>query len=142
MKNEYRIQLINEDEYVQLTTTIKSFSNDGQMSDCIAAELFSDHVMTESQSNASNEQMIVHLIAAELAHYDKFSKQKNDKQSPIDFWHEMQQLLSAIKLDILSIPASSASVERLFSAASPAKSDIRSRIGENSVENECTIRFN
>jgi len=45
-------------------------------------------------------------------------------------------------LDILSVPAGSASVERLFSAAGRAKSVSRPSLGVSALDEECIIRLN
>ena len=89
-----------------------------------------------------------HPILAEFEMYERYPNlSPNDKYSPIDYWVQMEEngltpILSSVALDVLSIPASSASVERLFSAAGRAKNYVRSSLGPTAVEQECIVRLN
>jgi len=99
-------------------------------------------------NNELKEQLTVdkpiHPIITEFEFYERM---KDSNLSMIDFWLQQQSngqlpFLSNIALDILSIPSSSTSVERLFSAAGRAKSDVRTSLSATAVENECIIRLN
>jgi len=113
-----------------------------------ASSLMAAYCETEHRIDENDNMAMSHPLFAEFTVYESYPPlQLNEKSSPIDFWNWMQEngqtpILSAIALDILSIPASSASVERLFSAAGRAKNAVRSCLGPAGVEAECLIRLN
>ena len=90
---------------------------------------------------------------AEIEHYSFLSITLSEKEDPVKFWMDNEStysLLSNIAIDLLCIPASSASVERIFSTAgestSAKRTDCLTRIWkEKSLSEEtsniykCTI---
>jgi hypothetical protein len=110
------------------TVSIDSDSNDiNELSagietetiECTGLSLLADYVQSNSRSI---ETELAHPLIAEFELYENLFKQPTDNTSPTDFWIGMQDNaqmpnLSSLALDILSVPAGSASVERLFSAA-------------------------
>lgn len=116
------------------------------MDECTALSLLSTYGKSENRTSDTDNRQLAHPIIAEFDQYDNYPTPINHR-SPIDTWNELLStgrapVLSSIALDILSIPASSASVERLFSAAGRAKNVVRSRLGESAIEKECLIRLN
>lgn len=66
-------------------------------------------------------------------------------QDPLHFWVEKEsefKLLSPIALDILSVPATSAPVERSFSTAGDVLGLRRLRLADNNFEAEVMYRMN
>ena len=101
-------------------------------------------------NSVSNEHIIgapPQAIMVESEQYERYPMVAHDKRSPINFWRDLQAtellpILSKAALDVLSVLASSVSVERLLSAAGRAKNDTRSRLRASAIENECIIRLN
>jgi hypothetical protein len=131
------------------TANVIDVDIDDAISDCSASSLLSA-ICTDrrlNQPSTSPTALVAHPIIAEFNQYESYPLPLSKGKSPIDYWNEIKSsgratVLTSIALDILSIPASSASVERLFSAAGRAKNAVRSRLGENALENECIIRLN
>ena len=68
-----------------------------------------------------------------------------DEEEPLQFWvehREMYPALSSLACDILSIPCSSAPVERVFSIAGHATTGRRNRLSDKNLEREIIIRKN
>jgi hypothetical protein len=117
--------------------------------DCTASSLLSTFGRLADRSNEamSADVRSNHQINAEFEIYERFEWKKDVEASPIEFWNsttarEQMPLLSKVALDMVSIPASSVSVEQLFSFSRRAKSDVRLRLGAKALENECLIRLN
>ena len=94
--------------------------------DCSAAAILSAFFSSDYDAMQLTEEELPGSILAEIDMYDSYPRQPNAKKSLIDFWLEMQSngympILSKVALDILFIPASSASVERLFNVTGRAK---------------------
>ena len=71
------------------------------------------------------------------------SLQPND--DPISFWIEHEKkfpLLSPFAIDVLSIPGSSAPIERIFSTAGESSSGKRNRLMDKNLEREVLLRKN
>ena len=68
-----------------------------------------------------------------------------DEKDPLEFWIENREAyptLSSVAVDILSIPCSSAPVERVFSTAGNATTGKRNRLTDQNLEREVLIRKN
>ena len=64
---------------------------------------------------------------------------------PISYWEGMMQeypLISSVALDILSIPASSAPIERVFSTAGESTIGKRNRLADHNLEREIILKKN
>ena len=82
---------------------------------------------------------------AEIEHYSFLSITLSEKEDPVKFWMDNEStysLLSNIAIDLLCIPASSASVERIFSTAGESTSAKRNRLSDKNLEREIIIRRN
>ena len=81
----------------------------------------------------------------ELERYMESMPSLGDDDDPLAFWVEQKDfypLLSALAVDIMSIPGSSAPVERIFSTAGEATTGKRNRLSHNNLEREILIRKN
>ena len=77
----------------------------------------------------------------ELAQYLQAIHSYSEDYDPLDFWineMKMYPLLSSLAFDILSIPASSAPIERVFSTAGEATSGKRNRLTDKNLV-ECEV---
>ena len=81
----------------------------------------------------------------EVEHYFDALESLSEDADPFDYWLSHQStfpLLSAIAVDILSIPGSSAPVERVFSVAGESTTGRRNRLSEHNLEREVLLRKN
>ena len=65
--------------------------------------------------------------------------------TPFSFWIENQEkypAIASVAFDILTIPGSSAAVERVFSTAGHATMGKRNRLADQNLEREVIIRKN
>ena len=70
---------------------------------------------------------------------------KNDIADPIDFWITSEAtypMLSQLAFDILTIPASSTSVERVFSTAGASCIGKQNRLTDSNLEREVFVKKN
>lgn len=70
-----------------------------------------------------------------------------DSVDPLTYWEDEQNhqrfpLLSALALDLLCMPASSAPIERVFSTAGESSVGKRNRLSDLNLEREVLIRKN
>lgn len=68
-----------------------------------------------------------------------------DDADPFEYWLSQQAtypLLSSIAVDILTIPGSSAPVERVFSTAGESTMGKRNRLSDHNLEREVLLRKN
>ena len=82
---------------------------------------------------------------AEVERYFESKITLSEREDPITFWVENESsypLLSAVAIDLLSIPASSAPVERVFSIAGESTTGKRNRLSDKNLEREVIIRNN
>ncbi len=69
----------------------------------------------------------------------------NEDIDPLQFWMENEStypLLASLAFDVLSIPASSAPVERVFSTAGLVSSGRRNRLSDRNLEREIMLKRN
>jgi len=79
----------------------------------------------------------------ELKLYESSELDIGEDIDPLQFWLENEStypLLASLAYDILSIPASSTPVERLFSTAGLVSSGRRNRISDRSLEREVMLK--
>lgn len=100
----------------------------------------------ESQEELSNNLFVAHLQSKRAVRptQDEYMRYIStpvveERVQPLDWWLEKAQLqryphLSKMAIDLLSIPSSSANVERLFSSAKLTTTDRRNRLGINLIE--------
>ena len=68
-----------------------------------------------------------------------------DNTDPIEYWLNQQvtyPLLISVAIDILSIPRSSAPVERVFSTAGDSTIGKRNRLSDHNLEQEVLLKKN
>lgn len=145
----YTVSIANETSGSNANVIVVSAASNinDSADDCTAASLLSAFDEQLTRTNEPNNAILAHPIIADFELYEQYPKPLNKKPTSFEFWNELQSggralILSKVALDILSIPASSASVERLFSAAGRAKNAVRSRLGSDALEQECVIRLN
>ena len=63
-------------------------------------------------------------------------------ENPISYWHNSESLLKSTALEILSVPASSAPVERMFTKAGKLLSPLRSSLSSEMLEKLLLISMN
>ncbi len=83
-------------------------------------------------------------LILEVNEYFKIDTNIEEPISPIDWWASLRgsfKHLSVLAARLLSIPASSASVERVFSQAGLTLSKLRTRLGTKQVENLFIIKY-
>ena len=81
----------------------------------------------------------------ELAHYVESMPSIDDDDDPLSFWVEQKDLyplLFSLAVDIMSIPGSSAPVERIFSTAGDATIGKRNRLAHTNLEREVLLKKN
>ena len=69
----------------------------------------------------------------------------DDDDDPLSFWVEQKDLyplLFSLAVDIMSIPGSSAPVERIFSTAGDATIGKRNRLAHTNLEREVLLKKN
>ena len=87
--------------------------------------------------NVTERQVSDYLISLETQNFEGIT--------PLQFWHDNRERynrLHQLAMQILSIPATSAPVERLFSAAGLVASGRRTTIGPTLIEAEVLLRIN
>ena len=85
------------------------------------------------------------LEKAEVERYFQTVETAAEKVDPIEFWISQEQKypsLSSLAVDILSIPGSSAPVERIFSIAGEATTGKRNCLFDKNLECEILLRAN
>ena len=81
----------------------------------------------------------------ELAQYLQVTTSISVDMDPLEYWTSESKtypLLSSLSFDILSIPASSAPIERVFSTAGESTSGKRNRLADRNLEREILLRKN
>ena len=81
----------------------------------------------------------------ELAQYLQVTTSISADIDPLEYWTSESKtypLLSSLSFDILSIPASSAPIERTFSTAGESTSGKRNRLADRNLEREVLLRKN
>jgi len=82
----------------------------------------------------------------EIERYSKYRPTKDELQlDPIIYWVNAAHAfphLSPVACDILSVPASSAPVERVFSVSGEASKGKRNRLADHNLERETLLRKN
>lgn len=81
----------------------------------------------------------------ELEHFNSISTRLSEDEDPINFWvanESTYPILSNVCVDLLSIPASSAPVERTFSTAGESTLGKRNRLSGKNLEREILLRKN
>ena len=81
----------------------------------------------------------------EVAQYLQVTTSISVDMDPLEYWtkeFKTYPLLSSLSFDILSIPASSAPIERVFSTAGESTSSKRNRLVDKNLEREILLRKN
>ena len=84
-------------------------------------------------------------IDEEISRYQAELHELDEADDPMDYWVSMECQFSSLSLlayDILSIPASSAPVERIFSASGDSCLGKRNRLSGTNLEREVLIKMN
>lgn len=79
----------------------------------------------------------------EVDHYLESTDSLVDDADPLEYWLNQQAtypLLSSVAIDILSIPGSSAPVERVFSMAGHSTIGKRNRLSDHNLEREVLLK--
>ena len=79
----------------------------------------------------------------EIVQYLDSSSHKDEEVDPVDFWIENEKTypaLSPLACDLLTIPASSAPIERVFSTAGLVTSGKRNRLHDQNLEREILLK--
>ncbi len=87
----------------------------------------------------------LNLLEAQIVDYLHALEGGPFEEDPIEFWHRNSirfPKLWSLALEMLAIPATSAPVERLFSASGLSASGRRTNIGPQLVEAETLIKYN
>ena len=82
---------------------------------------------------------------AEVERYFDFVQVLAESVDPLAFWESLMQeypLISSVALDILTIPASSAPIERVFSTAGESTTGKRNRLADQNLEREILLKKN
>lgn len=82
---------------------------------------------------------------AEVERYFQSVESAAEKVDPLTYWIDQEDqypLLSAVAVDILAIPATSAPVERVFSTAGESTVGKRNRLSDKNLECEVLLRKN
>ena len=82
---------------------------------------------------------------AEVDRYFDSFEPLREEADPFTFWMEQASvypLLSSVAIDVLSIPASSAPVERVFSTAGESTTGKRNRLSDHNLEREVLSHVN
>ena len=80
-----------------------------------------------------------------MEHFNSISTRLSEDEDPINFWvanESTYPILSNVCVDLLSIPASSAPVERTFSTAGESTLGKRNRLSGKNLEREILLRKN
>lgn len=83
--------------------------------------------------------------ATEVERYFDSVEALAEHVDPISYWESMTQeypLISSVALDILSIPASSAPIERVFSTAGESTIGKHNRLADYNLEREIILKKN
>ena len=78
----------------------------------------------------------------EVAQYLQITTSISVNMDPLEYWTKeikTYPLLSSLSFDILSIPASSAPTERVFSTAGESTSSKRNRLADKNLERETLL---
>lgn len=81
----------------------------------------------------------------EVERYFESTDSLTDTADPIEYWLNHQAtypLLSSVTIDTLSIPGSSAPVERVFSTAGDSTIRKRNRLSDHNLEREVLLKKN
>ena len=82
---------------------------------------------------------------AEVDHYFETLESLGEDADPFTFWLDQASiypLLSPVAIDVLSIPASSAPVERVFLTAGDSTTGRRNKLSDHNLEREVLLRRN
>lgn len=115
-----------QDNYRSKATDISSSSQDEELS----TNLFVAHLQSKKAVRAQQDEYVRYIGTPVVDHIQR---------RPVDWWLEPSQqkafpFLSQMAIDILSIPGSSADVERLFSSSKLTCTDQRNRLGIKLIE--------
>ena len=105
--------------------------------------ILSEKRKEQAHSRASSPLMT--LQQEELDKYLSTTVEVNERLDPIQFWISNKQTyphIAPLACDLLTIPASSAPVERTFSTAGEVASGKRNRLSDKSLEREVLIKKN
>lgn len=81
----------------------------------------------------------------ELENYLQNLQPLSEEIDAVQFWIDAEKtypLLSSIAVDILTIPAASTPIERVFSVAGESTSGKRNRLADKNLEREVLLRKN
>ena len=82
---------------------------------------------------------------AEIERYFDTVENLREVVDPITYWKNQSQdypLLSTIAIDVLTVPASSAAIERVFSTAGDSTTGKRNRLADKNLEREVLLKKN
>ena len=99
----------------------------------------------KEQAHSRSTSLLMTLQQEELDKYLSTTVQVDERLDPIQFWISSEQTyphIAPLACDLLTIPASSAPVERTFSTAGEVASGKRNRLSDKSLEREVLIKKN
>ena len=104
-----------------------------------------NRILEEKWKEGLRKTSAIPLEKAEVERYFQTVESVVEKVDPITYWisHEKNYpLLSSVAVDILTIPASSAPIERVFSTAGESTAGKRNRLSDRNLECEILLRRN